>query len=294
MRVYYDERQTVAGNNSHSPSAHKPAEVMKSWRSLGIPFTEHSFEPLTVDDFALAHDRNYVESVLSCAVNNGYDNRNPEMASALPWVAGSMAAAALHAWQSGETSFSPTSGAHHACYASGGDFCTFNFLVIAAIKAHLAGADRVGILDLDYHYGNGTDDIVQRLGLSFVRHYTSGGDARANPGTAEQWLKCLPGIVREFGDAALIIFNAGADAHLYDPLGGMLTTEQMARRDRIVFETAYEIGVPVCTSLAGGYQVAQDGSIDAVLRLHDATFIAAWKAVDAPGSTARMDGWVLW
>lgn len=46
----------------------------------------------------------------------------------------------------------------------------------------------------------------------------------------------------------------------------------MAERDRIVFEVAREIGVPVCVSLAGGYQVAEDGSLDAVLRLHDETF----------------------
>ena len=74
----------------------------------------------------------------------------------------------------------------------------------------------------------------------------------------------------------------------------MLTTEQMARRDRIVFETAHEMGVPVCTSLAGGYQVARDGTIDAVLRLHDATFVAAWKADAAPANRTRIDSWDLW
>ena len=294
MRVYYDERQSVPGLHSPSPSADKPAQVMKSWKELGIPFSEHGFEPLSVDDLVLAHDRNYVEGVLSGTLKNGYDNTNPEMAAALPWVAGSMAAAALHAFLTGETTFSPTSGAHHACYAAGGDFCTFNFLVIAAIKAHRAGAGRIAILDLDYHYGNGTDDIVQRLDLSFIRHYSSGADPLAGVATAEQWLKRLPDIVRGFKDAGLIIFNAGVDAHNNDPLGGMLTTEQMGRRDRIVFETARDRGIPVCTSLAGGYQVARDGSIDAVLRLHDATFLAAWKVLAAPDISTRLDTWELW
>lgn len=294
MRVYYDQRQSVSGNPSYSPSADKPSQVMKSWKTLGIPFSEYSFEPLTADEIALAHDRNYVDGVLSCTLKNGYDNCSQEMAAALPWVAGSMTAAALHAYLNKETSFSPTSGAHHACYAGGGDFCTFNFLVIAAIKAHQAGARRVGILDLDYHYGNGTDDIIRHLELSFIRHYTSGADPIATVGTAEQWLKRLPNIVREFSDVDLIIFNAGVDSHLNDLLGGMLTTEQMARRDRIVFETAHAICVPVCVSLAGGYQVAPDGTIEAVLRLHDETFLAAWKVAAVPDSTTRIDRWVLW
>ncbi len=294
MKVFYDKRQSVASNDSLSPSAGKPAQVLESWKKLGIPFVETSFEPLNAADIAVAHDRTYVDSVLAGDTANGFGNCDPVMASALLWVAGSMVAAALHAYATRETTFSPTSGAHHACYASGGDFCTFNFLVIAAVKAHQAGAGRVGIVDLDYHYGNGTDDIIRQLDLTFIRHYTSGIDSNATVGTAEQWLKRLPDIVREFGDVDLIIYNAGVDSHLNDLLGGMLTTEQMARRDRIVFETAHEIGVPVCTSLAGGYQVAPDGKIDAVLRLHDATFLAAWKVVAVPDNKNRIDGWVLW
>jgi acetoin utilization deacetylase AcuC-like enzyme len=294
MKVFYDKRQSIDSNESLSPSAGKPARVLESWKQLNVPFVELTFEPLTAADIALAHDRAYVDAVLAGAAENGFGNRDPDVAAALLWVAGSMVAAALHSYTTRETSFSPTSGAHHACYSSGGDFCTFNFLVIAAIKAHQAGAGQVGIIDLDYHYGNGTDDIIQHLDLSYVRHYTSGGDPIAALGTAEQWLKRLPDIVRAFRTVDLIIFNAGVDSHINDPLGGMLTTEQMARRDRIVFETAHEIGVPVCTSLAGGYQVSRDGSLEAVLKLHDATFVAAWKAVALPGCKHRSDGWVLW
>lgn len=294
MNVFYDKRQSVAGNTLLSPSAGKPAQVLESWKKLNIPFVELSFEPLTAADIALAHDRAYVDAVLAGISPNGFGNCDPEIAAALLWVAGSMVAAAMHTLMTRETSFSPTSGAHHACYAGGGDFCTFNFLVIAAIKAYQGGARQVGILDLDYHYGNGTDDIIQHLDLTYIRHYSSGGDPIAAIGTAEQWLKRLPDIVRGFSDVDLIIFNAGVDSHINDPLGGMLTTEQMARRDRIVFETAQEIGVPVCTSLAGGYQVARDGTIETVLRLHDATFIAAWKVAAAPGNKDRCDAWILW
>lgn len=61
MRVFYDKRQSVPGNLSFSPSAGNPAQVFESWKSLGIPFSEQSFSPLTVEDIALAHDREYEE-----------------------------------------------------------------------------------------------------------------------------------------------------------------------------------------------------------------------------------------
>lgn len=294
MKVFYDMRQSVPGNISCSPSAGKPLQVLESWKNLGIPFHVESFSPLTSDDIALAHDREYVDGVLSCTLMNGYGNRSPELASALPWVSGSMVAAALHSFISNEVSFSPTSGAHHACYANGGDYCTFNFLAIAAIKVHQAGASRVGILDLDYHYGNGTDDIIEKLNLSYIRHYSSGRNPENRPAYAELWLKQLSGIVEKFNDCDLIIYNAGVDSHINDPLGGNLTSEQMARRDRMVFEVARGIGVPICTSLAGGYQVAFDGTIDPVLRLHDTTFASAWEVFESIGVKSCNERWTLW
>ncbi len=294
MRVFYDKRQSVSGQVSFSPSAGKPAQVLESWKKLGIPFCEQSFVPLTADDIALAHAREYVDGVLSCTQMNGYENRSPEIAAALPWVAGSMVAAARHSFITKEVSFSPTSGAHHACYASGGDFCTFNFLVIAAIMVHRAGARRIGILDLDYHYGNGTDDIIERLDLEYVRHYSFGGDQDAKSSSAERWLKRLPGVVGGFSDVDLVIYNAGVDSHIDDPLGGNLTTEQMARRERIVFEVIREIGAPICASLAGGYQVMRDGTIDPVLRLHDTTFVSAWETIESPEKGYIRETWTSW
>jgi len=46
---------------------------------------------------------------------------------------------------------------HHAERSSFGGFCYFNSAAIAA--SHLSGYGRVAILDLDYHHGNGQQDI---------------------------------------------------------------------------------------------------------------------------------------
>jgi acetoin utilization deacetylase AcuC-like enzyme len=280
MKVFYDDRQSVKANSSFSPSAEKPAKVLESWLKLGIPFDVCSFEPLTVDEIALAHDRFYVDGVLSLEAPNGFGNMNPEVAGALPWVCGSMVAAALHAYNTGELSFSPTSGAHHACYAHGMCYCTFNFLVMAAIKVHQAGASWIGILDLDCHHGNGTINIIDRLGLDYIQHYSFGDEHLGFGRAAEEWVIRLPDIVSSFKGADLLIFNAGVDPHIEDPLGGMLTTRQMTLRDRLVFKVAKQLNLKVCVSLAGGYQVDAEGNIDKLLALHDTTFKAGWSAFE--------------
>jgi acetoin utilization deacetylase AcuC-like enzyme len=280
-KVFFDERQNVTGNNSFSPSAEKPAKVVESWKKLDIPFEIRSFAPLTIDEICLAHDRDFVESVLTLEAPNGYGNCNPEVADALPWVCGSMIASALHSYRTKELSFSPTSGAHHACYAHGMCYCTFNFLAIAAIRAHQEGATRIGILDLDNHHGNGTENIITRLGIDYVRHYSFGNQHLRRGEPIKEWLGQLPDIVRRFDGIDLLIVNAGVDPHISDPLGGLITTRQMAMRDSIVFRVAADMNLPVSVSLAGGYQVDEHGNIDAVLKLHDTMFKMATAAFGA-------------
>ena len=93
----------------------------------------------------------------------------------------------------------------------------------------------------------------------------------AGDGEFEYWLedKVIPSLL----DCDLILYEAGADPHLKDPLGGLLTTEQMAWRDRVVFE---QLGhLPMVWNLAGGYQLAKGGTEEQrrepVLALHRET-----------------------
>jgi acetoin utilization deacetylase AcuC-like enzyme len=46
-------------------------------------------------------------------------------------------------------------------------FCTFNGLMVAAVGLLRARrVRRVLVLDCDFHYGNGTEEIIDRLGLA--------------------------------------------------------------------------------------------------------------------------------
>ncbi len=263
MRVFYSPRQSVASNESFSPSAGKPARLVEQWIQRYPQVKLVAPQPVTVEQLCLAHDPEYVHGVLGCRLENGFGNHSPEVAASLPWTTGSLVSALEFVRQDGGAACSPTSGFHHAHYSYPRGFCTFNGLMVAAV---LLGpkVGRVGILDCDFHYGDGTDDIIEHLGLDFVPHYTTGG--HATHGDPDRFLEELPEILSGL-NADLLIYQAGADAHLWDPLGGWMTSLQMRLRDRLVFRWCRDNGVPVVWNLAGGYQ--QD--FQSVLDLHHAT-----------------------
>lgn len=269
LPVFYNSRQsaklTDQDQQGISPSASKPELVLESWQRLPIEVMD--FQPLTIEHLSLAHAKTYVRGVMSLETLNGFYNASPQIAVTLPWTSGSMAAAAEYAARTGNTAASLTSGFHHAGYHSGGGFCTFNGLMIAAVMLLNQGYKKIGILDLDMHYGDGTDDIIRQLKLKKqMVHYTFGREGVIK-GNAEAWLKKLPSVLKSFRGCDVILFQGGVDPHVDDPLGGVLTTDQMRRRDAIVFENAKKLQIPVAFGLAGGYQKP----ISKVLDLHLAT-----------------------
>jgi acetoin utilization deacetylase AcuC-like enzyme len=139
------------------------------------------------------------------------------------------------------------------------------------------GAKRIAVIDADQHYGNGTDDIIQKLGLGeSVFHYTFGADFHT-PDHAEAYLKRMYALKADLEKFRpdVIIYQAGADAHREDPLGGVLTTKELMERDLSMFLTARELGVGIAFVLAGGYQRDKDGGISKVVAIHLNTFAAA-------------------
>lgn len=267
MKVFYDKAQSVANNESASPSAGKPAKLIELWKKQKRDIEIIKPTPLSTDEIATAHDPNYVKAILNGTQANGFGNKSKEIADSLPWTTGSFVSAAIAAIETREITLSPTSGFHHAGYASASGYCTFNGLVIAAQILKKRGlATKVGILDCDMHYGNGTDEIIKRLKLDFIRHWTFGG-ALLFKSNAEHWLTEFPFTIRQFSDCDIVLYQAGADPHIDDPLGGVLTSEQMRHRDRAVFTILKELGVPVAWNLAGGYQKP----LSKVLELHTAT-----------------------
>lgn len=271
--VFYSPAM-VANSESFSPSAGKPALAVKSWQFLGLPLEFHAPQPLSVEQFGVAHDPDFVADVLSCRRANGFGNKSPAVAAALPWTNGAMLSAAREALKNGIGAIAPCSGFHHAGYDFAGGYCTFNGLMVTAAVLLAEGkARKVGILDFDQHWGNGTQDIIERLHLEqLVVHYSPGEFSR--PAKAEAFLAAIPQLLECFAECDLMLYQAGADPHIKDPLGGWLTTDQLYRRDRAVFDGLRRLGIPVAWNLAGGYQHDEEGGIRPVLDIHDNTLVA--------------------
>jgi acetoin utilization deacetylase AcuC-like enzyme len=272
--VYFRHEAVAPDASDDSPSPGKPADVVADWTRCGLPIELLGFEPVDTATLALAHDAEYVRKVLACQADNGFGNRKPQVAASLPFTTGAMLAAARAALLNGQVACAPVSGFHHAGYASGGAYCTFNGLMVTALALKQEGlVSRVAILDLDQHWGNGTDGIIRRLRLGWVSHHSPAPDW-PDASRAAAYLQRLPTLVSTLHDCDLLLYQAGADAHVDDPLGGWMTDEQLAERDRIVFEVAARIGLPVAWNLAGGYQRDAAGGIEPVLAIHRRTMQA--------------------
>jgi acetoin utilization deacetylase AcuC-like enzyme len=260
-----------------APGPLKARHVARALRESTLPLDWVAPEPATRADLHRTHDPDFVDAVLACKRTSAFGTLSEELARSLPYTCGAVYTSALLALEHG-LSTSLTCGFHHAQYDRPRSYCTFNGLVVASQRLLVeARVQRIAILDCDYHYGDGTDALIQRHGLgqqilheSLGRRFRAKSDARA-------YLKTLAGLDALFGEFApeVILYQAGVDVHLEDPLGGMLTTEEMHERDRLVFGYAHNAGIPVAWNLAGGYQVEPDGTHPKMVSLHLNTFRAA-------------------
>lgn len=278
IKVFYNDKQNVANNISFSPSAGKPKRFVEEIKSFDFVEMVNDFHPYSRNDFYLGHDKEHVDAVLNCEKQNGFENNLQEVAESLYWTNASFYAAAKSAFENKTFCCSPTSGFHHATYNDCMGFCTFNGLALAAIKLKQQYPDiLISIIDIDAHYGNGTDDIIKRLNLKdFIHHYTFGGivdnfDKKTLFYDFEVTLKNELNRFTKYCD--LILYQAGADPHIEDPYGGYLTTKELHQRDKIVFEFAKENKIPVAWNLAGGYHK----NFDKVLEVHLNTLSEAHK-----------------
>ena len=193
MKVFYRPEQ-VAQTTSFSPSSLKPGLVVQDWlKYSGLDIQLCGFEPVTQRQLALAHDPKFVRAVLSGETANGFGNTDKAVAASLPFTTGSLVAAAEYAIRNHDVVCSPTSGFHHAGYDRAEGFCTFNGLLVTAMVLKEQGlVNRVGIIDCDVHYGNGTDQSIGKLGLDWVKHHTQGAVFRSRAdvvdGAFTRWL----------------------------------------------------------------------------------------------------------
>lgn len=284
LKTVYSIDMVADSGRASSPSAGKPRFVAEALQATGWPLEIVAPEPIPVETLHRVHDRQFVDDVIALKSPNGFGSMSSSVARSLRFTCGAFLTGALFALDEG-LSASLSSGFHHAHYASARGYCTFNGLMAAAV--HLFDrqlAAKVAIVDCDFHYGDGTQAIIDVMGLedrvahlTFGRHFRRASDAGAYLAA----LRALRARLSMFAPD-IIFYQAGADVHVDDPLGGLLTTGEMRERDRTVFEIARDLRIPLTWNLAGGYQREADGSIPRVVGLHLNTFeeaLRAWQLI---------------
>jgi len=241
----------------------------------------HVLEPETAtwDDLALVHTREYLR-----AMQEGTLGADEIAQLELPWsptivdgfrlMVGGTIDAARHACglighdRHVAAAIHIGGGLHHAFPNHGEGFCPFNDVAVAARVLQAAGIQRLAVVDLDVHHGNGTafifesDPRVTTFSMHQQHNYPmwkprgtldiglpDGADDQAYLGRLRD---ALPRALAEQPEC--VFYLAGADPYEDDELGGLrLTCDGLRARDRLVVSAVRAANLPLVLTLAGGY-----------------------------------------
>ena len=245
------------------------------------PQTLRASPPATRDDLLLAHEPAYIDAVLAGTLDVEAMRR-----IGLPWsetlvrrslatVGGALAAArsALATGLSGQLA----GGTHHAHPGFGSGYCVFNDLAVTALSLLREGrVNRVAILDVDVHQGDGNAAILGQVPGAFVislhgaknfpfRRVPSHVDVDLPDGTGDRaYLAALADVLPRLEDfrPEMLLYLSGADPLQEDKLGRLaLTHDGLIERDMLVMELCRRRGWPVSIAIGGGYADPIEASV---------------------------------
>ena len=236
-------------------------------------------------ELLLAHDASYVQRVISGTLSEAEQKEigfpwSEKMVERSRRSVGATIAACQSALKEG-VAVNLAGGTHHAYRNKGSGFCVFNDAAIAArvlIKDPI-GLQKIGILDLDVHQGDGTAAILQydpaicAVSIHGEKNYpfaktSSDLDIALADGSGDTiYLEALEQALEFLSNQGIefLIYLAGADPFEGDRLGRLaLTKDGLALRDQRVMAFVREKGIPIAIAMAGGYA----NPIEDTVRIH--------------------------
>ena len=237
---------------------------------------ENFFEPEIPNNkyFFLVHDAAYVSDLLNITLDQkaarkiGFPLSEELIAREMMIADGTMKASEF-AIKYG-VAMNIAGGTHHAFTNKGEGFCMLNDQAIGARYLQEKGlANKILIVDLDVHQGNGTAEIFQNNNtvFTFSMHGKSNYpfhkeksdlDIALENGTEDAaYLSILKEILPDLitkQQPDFIYYLCGVDVITTDKLGKLsLTIEGCKERDRFVLQTCKDLSIPVMCSMGGGY-----------------------------------------
>src|SRR5436190_7293881 len=292
----FQEHTTPPGHPERPERAVVFDEVAKAFRENGGRVVEP--RPATREELLRVHDAEYVASIEAvdgrAAMLDADTFTSPEAVEIARLAAGPAVQAAEHALDSGETAFALVRPpGHHAERDKAMGFCLFNNVAVAAAAALARGLQRVAVVDIDVHHGNGTQwmfydsprvfymsthqfpfypgtGAADEVGTGSGRGYTLNIPLPAGARDADYEL-----VYEDIAEALeryvpqLLLISAGYDAHFEDPLASMrVSTDGFAMIIGRLRQAAHTVGCPIALVAEGGYDLeALRSCLDATIQL---------------------------
>jgi acetoin utilization deacetylase AcuC-like enzyme len=290
MRIYYSDHLIVPLPEGHRFPMPKYSKLHAAVVAAQLPGVELlPSEPATDEQLLLAHDAEYVNKVLTGGLSEKEIRRtgfpwSPDLVKRSRYSVGGTITACRTALREGYAA-NLAGGTHHAYPDHGEGYCVFNDVAIAARAMQREGRlQRVVMIDLDVHQGNGTaaifanDPSVYTFSVHGQKNFPfhkekSDLDIALPDGSGDdEFLAAVragtPQAIEE-ARADLAIYIAGADPYVEDRLGRLAMTKAgLLERDRTVLDLCSLAGLPVALVMGGGYAK----NVDDVVDIHLQTF----------------------
>ena len=237
------------------------------------------------EEILLVHERDFVDRFLSNSLSEkeirriGLKPWKPEIVPRTLHLVGGALDSLGELLNGASIAGNMAGGTHHSFRGEGAGYCIFNDLAICAeVALQQKNINRVLILDLDVHQGDGTaeifagDERVYTVSLHgennfpFRKKRSDLDVGFPNGMKDEKYLDSLDRVLEKLAqdEFDLIFFQAGVDGLASDALGLLsISREGLDRRNKKVFEWRRSLGIPLLIFMGGGYAKPITDTVDA-------------------------------
>jgi acetoin utilization deacetylase AcuC-like enzyme len=237
---------------------------------------DHFFSPTLCDEkiVLLTHEKRYLDKLLLQTLSASEQRRigfpqSPELTKRELIITQGTIDCCDFAFENG-VALNVAGGTHHAFADRGEGFCLLNDMAVASnYLLHQKKVNKILIIDLDVHQGNGTAKLFEKnpsvftFSMHGAHNYPfhkeqSDLDIPLKDGTTgQQYLQILHDILPELikkVNPDFAFYLSGVDILETDKFGKLkVTLEECKQRDAFVFRTLQKNNIPVVVAMGGGY-----------------------------------------